>query len=76
MGVLAGDGDRPADVLLAVVAQVPSAERYASLLRVEEASSRFTTVVFPAPLAPSERDPSPGLEPQADPVEQAAPRAR
>ena len=74
--VLAGDGDRAADVLLAVVAQVAAPERDAPALGVEEAEQQ----VHDRRLArrrsrPTSATRPPGLEPQADAVEhQAAPR--
>ena len=51
--LLAGDGDRAAHVLLPVLAQVAAVERDPPGSGSRKRSSRFTTVVLPAPLAPT-----------------------
>ena len=56
--LLAGDGDRAADVLLAVLASVLSSDRHPAALRVEEAEQQIRTVVLPAPLGPDAARPA------------------
>ncbi len=69
MRVLAGDGDRAADVLLAVVTKVFLAERDAPMLGVEEAKQQVHDRGLARPAGTQERNPSPGFQPQADTVE-------
>ena len=74
MRVLAGDGDRAAHVLLAVLAQVAAGERDAALLGVEEAQEQVRDRRLAGAARPEQGDAAARLEPQAEAVERGAPR--
>ena len=69
MRVLAGDGDRPAEVVLPVVAQVSLAERDAPPLGVEEAEEQIHHGRLARSTGPQQRDPAPGFEAEAEAVQ-------
>ena len=66
---LAGEGERAPDVLLPVLAQVPSRQGHATFLRIEEAEEEVDDGRLPRPARPHERHPPSWIEPQVDAVE-------
>ena len=69
MGVLAGDRDRPPDVVLAVVAQVAPGQRHPAELGVEEAQQQVDDGRLAGAARTDERDPLSRFEPEADAVD-------
>ena len=76
MRVLAGERERAADVLLAVLAQVAAGERHAALLRVEEAQEQVRDGRLAGAARADERDAAARLEREADVVAARARRRR
>ena len=69
MRVLAADGDRPANVLLLVAAQVRTAKGDPSTLRIEEAEQEPDDRRLPGTASPEQHDPRARFEPEAEVVQ-------
>ena len=69
MRVLAGDGDRPADVLLAVAAQILSGEGDAPPLGIDEAQQEPDDRRLPGAASSEQHDSRARIEPEAEVVQ-------
>ena len=69
MRVLPGHGDYPADILLAVHAQIVPGEGHPATLRVDEPQEQVRHRALARAARAEERDPAPRLEAQAEAVE-------
>ena len=56
MRVLAGDRERAADVLLAIVANISAVDRHAALLRIEKAKEQIHDGGLPGTARADDRD--------------------
>ena len=67
--VLAGDRDRPADILEPILPDVPARDRDAAALGVDEPKQRVHDRRLPGSAGADERNPAAGLEAQAEPFQ-------